>query len=767
MLPFALTIFTGAFLLFQVQPLIGKYILPWFGGGPGVWTTCLLFFQTVLLGGYAYAHFSSTWLKPRQQVLVHGFLLLLSLVMLPITPSESWKAHVGGDPNVRILLLLMATIGLPYFVLSSTGPLMQQWFSQTNPGVSPYRLYALSNVGSLLALLSYPVFFEVKFPRHTQAAMWSAGLALFVVFCGYCAWRLWRHAHAAGRTPAPAAVAPTAPAPADDAGGGAAPVPAAIPAVTGVDRLLWISLPAIASVLLLATTNKLCQEVAVIPFLWVLPLSLYLLTFIISFDHARWYHRGLFTSLFVVGTAVVCLVLPAGNDAPMRLQIVVYTATLFVACMVCHGELYRLKPPPRHLTAYFLYISLGGALGGFFVAIVAPALFKEYRELQLGLWVLTYALGVLCFRHRSRELALAAGVGALLVTVVLPAIGSRFDDSPGLKEEYVLFFRDQAYYILGGLVLFAGCILDLRRRTLSAEWMPRMGGFVMAVCVGFGAIFVMQWNERSSTVTLSATRNFYGTLKVYDYYPDDPEDNYHLLLHGATTHGIQFQKPEKAMMATSYYAESSGVGRAIVSLPETPRRIGLVGLGTGSLATYGRAGDYLRIYEINPAVEELARSQFKYLSYAPAKIDVVMGDARLMMERELEEKQPQAFDLLALDAFSSDAIPVHLLTREAFDIYLKHLKPDGVLAIHISNRYLDLQPVVEKLAAHFDLHVATISDDNEPDWWIYATTWMIVTRNPAFLESERIKEVAEAPEAARKATPLWTDDYASLYSIMK
>jgi hypothetical protein len=767
MLPFALTIFTGAFLLFQVQPLIGKYILPWFGGGPGVWTTCLLFFQVVLLGGYAYAHFSSTWLKPRQQVIVHGLLLLASLVMLPITPGDDWKAHVGGDPNVRILLLLMATIGLPYFVLSSTGPLMQQWFSQTNPGVSPYRLYALSNVGSLLALLSYPVFFEVKFPRHTQATMWSAGLALFVVFCGYCAWMLWRHANAVpAASAAPVSVPPPAPAPAaTDVAPAEAPVAEA--AVAGADKLLWVSLPAIASVLLLATTNKLCQEVAVIPFLWVLPLSLYLLTFIISFDHARWYHRGIFTSLLVVGTAVVCLVLPAGNDAPMRLQIIVYTATLFVACMVCHGELYRLKPPPKQLTAYFLYISAGGALGGFIVAILAPAIFKDYRELQLGLWVLTYGLGVLCFRHRSREIAVAAGVGALLTTLAVPAIGSLFDDSPGLKEELVLFFRDRAYFIIGGLLLFVGCVMDIKKRVLNATWEPRMGGFVMAVSVGFGAIFVMQWNERSSTTVLSATRNFYGTLKVFDYYPEDIEDNYHLLLHGATTHGIQFQKPEKAMMATSYYAESSGVGRAIVSLPETPRRIGLVGLGTGSLAVYGRSGDYLRIYEINPTVEELARSQFKYLSYAQAKTDIVMGDARLMMERELEENKPQAFDLLALDAFSSDAIPVHLLTKEAFEIYWKHLTPNGVLAIHISNRYLDLQPVVEKLAEHFKLNVVTISDDNEPDWWIYATTWMIVTRNKEFLESERIKDVAELPDPDRKSSPLWTDDYASLYSIMK
>jgi spermidine synthase len=537
--------------------------------------------------------------------------------------------------------------------------------------------------------------------------------------------------------------------------------------VSAVDKLLWVSLPAIASVLLLATTNKLSQEVAVIPFLWVLPLSLYLLTFIICFDHARWYHRGIFTALLIIGTAVVCQVLPVGNDAPMRLQIVVYTATLFVACMVCHGELYRLKPPPQQLTGYFLLISAGGALGGFFVAIVAPAIFKDYRELQIGLWVLSYGLGVLCFRHRSREIAVAAGVGALLTTLVLPWLRSYFDDTPGLKEEYMLFFRDRAYYIVGGLVLFVLCVFDLRKRVLAAAWEPRMGGWVMMICVAFGAVFVVQWDDRGSVRTLSATRNFYGTLKVFDYYPDDKEDNYHLLLHGATTHGIQFVKPEKSVMATTYYADSSGVGRALNSLPEAPRRVGLVGLGTGSLAVYGRAGDYLRIYEINPAVEDLARKHFKYLEYSQAKIDVVMGDARLMMERELASNQPQQFDLLALDAFSSDAIPVHLLTKEAIEIYLKHMKPDGVLAVHISNRYLDLQPVVEKLAEHFQLHVVTISDDNEPEWWIYATTWMILTKNKAFLDSERIKEVAEEADVTAKKAPLWTDDYASLYSIMK
>ncbi len=362
---------------------------------------------------------------------------------------------------------------------------------------------------------------------------------------------------------------------------------------------------------------------------------------------------------------------------------------------------------------------------------------------------------------------MAAGVGAMLTTLALPWLRSYFDDSPGLLAEGTAFFRDRAVHIVIGLVLFVGCVFDLRRRVLNAEWQPRMGMFVMALCVAVGAIFVMQWGERSSVATLSSTRNFYGTLKVFDYYPSDEEDNYHLLLHGATTHGIQFVKPEKSVMPTTYYADSSGVGRAINSLPEEPRRLGLVGLGTGTLAAYGRKGDYLRIYEINPEVQRIARTHFKYLEYCQGNVDVIMGDARLMMERELAEKKPQQFDLLALDAFSSDAIPVHLLTKEAFEIYLQELKPDGVLAVHISNRYLNLRPVVENLAAHFGLEVVSVSDDHEPDFWVYATTWMLVTKNKDFLGKDRIRDSADTPETNNKSFPMWTDDFASVYSIMK
>jgi hypothetical protein len=757
MLPFAFSIFTGAFLLFQVQPLIGKYILPWFGGSPGVWTTCLLFFQTLLLGGYAYAHFSSTLLKPRGQAALHLGLLLLSLALLPITPNESWKTHVTGDPTWQILLLLGVTIGLPYFVLSATGPLMQQWFSVTNPGVSPYRLYALSNIGSLLALLSYPVFFEVRFSRHEQAVMWSAGLGVFVVLCGFCAWRVWRH------PPAPAP-APSAPA----ADSGATPAPSPETPAPWHDKIFWLALPALASVLLLAITNKLCQEVAVIPFLWVLPLALYLLTFVICFDHARWYHRGVFSALLVVGIAAVCSLLTVGSDAPMKVQIASYTATLFVACMVCHGELYQLRPAPRYLTSYFLYISAGGALGGLLVAVVAPAVFNEYRELQLGLIALVVAFAAVCFRHRNRLLALGAAVGAMAMTFGVPALEATYDGSPGVRAEIADYYKDHVLWIAGGMAIFLACAFDLRRRRIVAEWRATLAVPVLVIVGGLGYQLAAQLRNKDADTVIRSSRNFYGTLKVYDYKSDNPDEHYHLLMHGATTHGLQFTAADRSFMPTSYYGPNSGIGMAFAHLPRpTNKRYAVVGLGTGSLSVYGKAGDYVRIYEINPAVEKLARDPFSYLAKCPAKLDVIMGDARLEMEHELATNQAQNLDLIALDAFSSDAIPVHLLTAEAFAIYLKHLKPDGVIAVHISNRYLDLQPVVERLAEKFGLGTACISDDNTSNWWLYDTTWVLVSKNRAFLENSDIAGATDNPQKNPRKAALWTDDNANLYSIMK
>lgn len=750
MLPFALSIFTGAFLLFQVQPLIGKYILPWFGGSPGVWTTCMLFFQTVLLAGYAYAHVTTRWLTPQRQALLHLALLVLAVALLPIAPSESWKPVEGGDPTWRILLLLSATLGLPYFVLSSTGPLMQRWFSLTRPGRSPYRLYALSNIGSLLALVSYPFVFEPALSRQQQASLWAIGLCLFAAVCAWCAF-LVRQTRGADREPMPEGEEQTVEAP---------------PRL--FDRFLWLALPATASVLLLATTNKLCQDVAVIPFLWVLPLALYLLTFIVCFDHARWYRRDVFGGLFALGAAVVVYLFYADHSAPLVLQVSGYASTLFFACMICHGEVYRLKPAVKNLTGYYLMIAAGGASGGFLVAVVAPLVFSRYVELQIGLCVLTYLFGVIVLRDESRRAAWGVAAGVVAAGVLVPLLSASFWKLyfGEMLEAFGTYYGE--HWKEAGLVAVVTllCFGDVRRG-LQRAWQPRMGGYIMFLTLGLGLLFVVQLHQTSRQV-VSASRNFYGMLKVVQYNADDPRIHYYSLVHGGITHGLQFTDPIMATLPTTYYGETSGVGRALRQLWRAEgRRVGLVGLGTGSLAAYGEEDDYFRIYEINPEVERLARSRFTYLENAEAEVEVVMGDARVSMERELAEGNGQRFDLLALDAFSSDAIPVHLLTKEAFDVYLGHLEPDGVIAVHISNRYLDLHPVVETLARHFGLETVYIADDSEDEWWNYRTSWMLLSRNREFLELPEIGDVASAPDDPDRTSRLWTDDYASLFDVLK
>src|ERR1043166_4618174 len=383
---FAATIFLGAFLLFQVQPLMAKFILPWFGGGPGVWTTCLLFFQAALLAGYAYAHTASRFLPVRAQAATHAALLVAALLFLPIVPGMHWKPAADTDPTWRILLLLTVCLGLPYLTLASTGPLLQAWFSRLHSGVTPYRLYALSNAGSLLALLTYPLVFERVLTRKTQAGLWTGGFGLFVFLCAACAWQLWR-APADTTAPARRRVGPPPPANEDH------PPAAAL-------KAWWFALPACGSVLLLATTNKLCLDVAAVPFLWILPLGLYLLTFILCFDRPAWYARKVFTLLLFPLLALLCYTLSQGPSASLWLQVAVYGGNLFAGCMICHGELYRLKPAPRFLTSFYLFIAAGGAAGGVFVGIVAPLVFHSYAELNLGFCLLAALVLGIHFRVR-------------------------------------------------------------------------------------------------------------------------------------------------------------------------------------------------------------------------------------------------------------------------------------------------------------------------------------------------------------------------------
>ncbi len=711
MLAYSLAIFTGAFLLFLVQPLIGKFILPWFGGTPAVWTTCMLFFQTLLLGGYAYAHFSIRWLRPRAQAVVHLALLLaaLALALWLIPPDNGWKPADPGNPMWRILVLLFITLGLPYFVLSATGPLLQAWFSQTRPGASPYRLYALSNVGSLLALVGYPFVVEPNLTRRDQANLWSAGLGVFVLVCGYCAVSLWKKS-----------AKPVEPPP-----GHGTSEPEEISAVR---RLLWFFLPACASVLLLAVTNKICQDIAVIPFLWVLPLSFYLVSFIVSFDSPRWYWRPVWLSGLVLALgAVVWIMLgkPVPDSASIWLrpvvwlldhavqaprmltEITVYLTAMFIGCMVCHGELYRLRPSPKHLTAFYLMIAAGGAFGGLLVALVAPLVFRSYAELHWGFWA--------C---------------CLLAVLAL--------------------FHDPASPLHGGRPRWARDVL-------------------IVVLVGLAIALYGDEPEEWKQI-LTRSRNFYGVLTAYESGKDTPSNHRIVLQHGGTTHGLQFVAPDKQRLATTYYTKSSGVGLTMRHFPrQINRRIGVVGLGTATVTAHGKPGDYIRIYEINPEVKQIAQTRFTYLSNCEARVEIILGDARLSLEREA----PQQFDILVLDAFSSDAIPVHLLTKECFETYQRHMKPDGVICVHISNRYLNLQPVVLGLADHFRFPCAIIDDDDvdereedEETSGAYNSEWMLVTRNDEFLQTKQIRDATDEPAGDFHRIRLWTDEESNLFKIL-
>lgn len=702
-LPFFLTIFLSAFLLFQVQLVIGKVLLPWFGGTPSVWTTCLVFFQVLLLLGYAWAHLLVSRLTPRRQAALHSAVVLLALGLLavlaarwpsPITPGASWKPEGTDEPLGRLLVLLGASVGLPFFVLSTTGPLLQGWFVLRWPDRPPYRLYALSNAGSLLGLLSYPALVEPLLPIRMQGIAWSFGFAAFAGACLACAAGLRRVA-------APAPVSPVA-------------LVSSKPA--RVDVLLWTGLAAAASTLLLATTNQMCQDSAVIPLLWVVPLALYLLTFILCFEWERFYRRGWAVPVLILFLGVACYVLAQGVDARLSYQIGAFSAVLFAGCLVCHGELARSKPDPAHLTTFYLALAAGGAIGGLFVAVVAPRIFPAFWEFPIGLF---------------------------LVCLLFVLAQVRDEDS---------FVRS---YIAGA------------------------GTAALVLLVALG-VFLFREAREDVSESVEVSRNFFGVLRVMEDAPQDPEAHVMKLRHGRIAHGFQYVDSEARHAPTSYYTEKSGVGLAILHHPRRAAadpasrslRIGIVGLGVGTIAAYGKPGDTVRFYEINPDVLRLssgAAPRFTYLKDCPARVEIALGDARLVLERELKEGRRQNFDVLAIDAFSSDSIPVHLLTREAFALYLEHLrKPDGVLAVHVSNRFLDLLPVVHSLAQHFGVPDAYISSEKD-EQGAWRSDWVLLNPSGVVLDDAAVEEeTTEWDETSgNRRLRLWTDDYSNLLTVMK
>jgi len=667
---YAGTIVLSAFLLFQVQPIIGKMVLPWFGGSAAAWTICMLFFQLTLLLGYLYSHLSSRYLAPRRQAWLHAGLLLIATLTLPIIPSNSWKPSAGDDPAFLLLGLLAATIGLPYFLLSTTGPLVQHWFAQERPGSVPYRLFALSNFASLLGLLSYPLLFEPHFTVKEMSTFWSLGFGLFALFCGALA--LSGH----GRSTSPHSLR-------EDAIAGKPTLRAS---------LLWCGLAAVPTVVLMAATSHLTANIAPVPLLWVLPLVIYLLTFILCFESARWYKRRLFLPLMAVLTPllIACTNFPSLMPPGIVWPTLLFSVCIFTFCMACHGELARLKPPSGQLTAYYLMIATGGAIGGIFTGLLAPRIFNDDYELTLSSIAAVCIVGTACF-YRPTE--------------------------------------------------------------------PLQHGASIKVAVFFTTLVGVLWGANAlwpSTPSIKA-RNFYGTIKVKDTEPSAGQVRQ--LTHGTIVHGRQFLAPQKRRWPTTYYGSNSGAGIAIAaSRNGSPQHVGVIGLGAGTMAAYCRPGDVYRFYEINPLVLDFADHHFSFLRDCPASKDVALGDARLVLDAEA----PQQFDVLAVDAFSGDSVPVHLLTTEAFNIYFRHLKPDGVLAIHISNRYLDMAPVVRRAADSFHRTAFLSQNASDAEHGTTAATWVLIGQRERLIPYSALQELPPAPDVRP-----WTDDYSSLLGIMK
>lgn len=754
-LPFALAIFLGAFLLFQVQLLLGKQILPLFGGAPAVWTACLLVFQLLLLAGYAYAHGIAARLSLPRQSIVQFSLLFLSVVALvflsriwptPISPGAAWRPLADADPTWTIVKFLLAAVGLPFFLLSTTSPLLQHWLASSMPRHSPHRLYALSNFGSLLALLSYPSLVEPNLRLRAQAWIWVAVYATYVVACCVCAATIARSSLAASSNPAPL---PTHHA-------------RSVSPLGWASLLRWVCLAACASTLLLATTNLICQEVAVIPFLWVLPLSLYLLSFILCFESDRWYHRAIFQPLFAATVGLVILVSLPNITHSYLVQLAAYSTLLFAGCMVCHGEAARSRPAPESLTAFYLCIAVGGAVGGIFVSLLAPRIFPGYWEFPLGVLggvALLLSLSMSdpsSWWYRGRlSLALSIFAGIVLLTpAILTPVWAAAAYLPWWST-----FGSAGALLLSSLI----CFLMERRRASPPKpiWVRAAARTMLALLTAGLAI-----TQKAEFYNVQArSRNFYGVLSVVA----SPSEGYLALRHGKTMHGFQFQDPARAHLATGYYGPQSGAYAVITNWSLHPMRVGLVGMGVGTLATLAQAGDVFRFYEINPDVYKSSagsRPYFTYLRDSRATIEVVLGDGRLSLEREAARGEPQNFDVLVLDAFSSDAIPMHLLTREAFLVYATHLRSrKSVIAVHISNNTLDLRPILAAIAGEFHFHALQVTPFI-PGSLFSESHWVLLSRDLASLAIPDM-QYGSQPLSSNAKPLLWTDDYCNLLRVLR
>lgn len=681
----AAVVFLGAFLLFLIQPTYSKYILPWFGGAPLVWATALVFFQTALLAGYAYTHWLIAKVSAGRQLALHGTLLLLSFLLLPVIPGDAWKPAGGDAPTWRILAMLVVTLGLPYILLASTSPLIQAWIARYRHQIVPYRMFSLSNFASLLGLLSYPFLIEPALGLDAQFRVWSWTYVVYAVALGGLLVLTARTVKLQPRQ----AIAAAHPMPANDAHGSA----------TGTSQLLWIALAACPSILFLATTQHLTLDVAPVPFLWVIPLVIYLLTFVICFEFPELLNRRFLGFAAVASSTLVSfLVAVPFLVTDFRVELVIFCGSLFLMALFCHTELYARRPEPAHLTRFYLMTALGGAIGGSFVGLVAHHLFDGHYEIYVGL----AGCALLVFHtewDRSRE-----------------ANGGNY--------------------------------------TVGFSSATPLCAAALAAALPFLA---------ASRSELRSERNFFGSLRVVEGR-EHGLPAWRQLDHGSTKHGLQFLRPDKRCIATTYFSADSGAGRLLTLLAQRKPalRVGIIGLGVGTLAAFSRESDRYVFYEINPLIERIAREDFGFLSECSQNVEVRLGDARVTMESE----PLNHYHALLIDAFSGDSIPTHLLTREAFHVYASHLAPGGVMAINISNRYLDLRPVVKAAAASAGFSSVFVATDSNDDHGAFEALWGILSRDPALFSEAQFRNLA-----ARTAQPgnevLWTDDFSNLVRVLQ
>ena len=742
------TLTVSAMLLFLVQLILARHVLPWFGGSASVWITSMVVFQILLLAGYLYAHLLTRASSAGAEMRIH-FALVGAAVVEVAAMSIVWPSAIlppsGLLPQnsfsapVQLILILVLAAGLPFFVLSTTSSLVQHWLAAGGHGGNTYRMFSLSNLGSLAALVCYPLLIEPALSTVDQGVGWSIGFAVFAVLLAGSAYRLrgsckTREAEATKRDSRQSS----------GAGGWA----------------FWFVLAAIASALLLATTNLLCQEVTSTPLLWVLPLSLYLLTFVLSFDHPRWYLRPLVLPLS--GASITASALAAAAHA-YRAEVVLLPTTLFLVCMVAHGEITRSRPDAVRLTAFYLAVTAGGAFGSVLVALIAPAVFSSYVEYPILLGVAAFLVGFCWWKGRERE----RGGRGLLVAVLAAAgvLGTGVLTAWLVADVRAVVERMWLPGLCAVLVVTAAAGWVVLRRMPALEAISRYlpTGVLAVLC---GALLIpLYWSAVPGPGVVLARRGFYGAIRVVR-----DRQGVLLLQHGQTTHGIQLPPPDDKVPA-AYYGPKSTIGIVLREHPYRklgrPLRVGVVGLGAGALAAYGLPGDSFRFYEIDPDIIDAAsgsKAVFTYIRDSRASVVVSQGDARLLMEREAGRPEHQKYDVLVLDAFSGDAIPVHLLTREAFGTYFDLLAPDGIIAVHMSSRHINLEPVLHAVVEEFPVDGrCTYTLERAP---FNSSLWMLFSASRPMLEIPGLDEIGQA--APSDSPPIyWTDDYSAIFPILR